>query len=80
MITTQCFQDLTRKTKIKGLSTASWAAVVTCTFVTWFFFLLWAIPVAVILYGLFALLEFLDEDFYQILILKNKVSGNKFYP
>lgn len=79
MITTKCFQDLTRKTKIKGLSTASWACVIVATFVTWFLFLLWAIPVAIILYAFFALLEFFDEDFYQILMLKNKVSANKFY-
>lgn len=79
MITTQCFQDLTRKTKIKGLSTTSWACVIVATFVTWFIFLLYAIPVAVVLYGLFALLEFFDEDFYQILMLKNKVAQNKFY-
>lgn len=79
MIETTCYRDLTRKTKIKGLSSTSWAILIVVGVAFWFIFVLLAIPVAIILYAVLWLLEFFDEDIYKILSIKSKVKANQFY-
>lgn len=39
MVSTTCFMDLTKKAKIKGLTTTSWFIVIIGAFIAWFFFL-----------------------------------------
>lgn len=79
MIETTCYRDLTRKTKIKGLSSTSWAILIVVGVGFWFIFVLLAIPIAIILYAVLWLLEFFDEDIYKILSIKSKVKANQFY-
>ncbi|EMX9857225.1 hypothetical protein [Campylobacter helveticus] len=80
MIETDCYRELTKKTKIKGLSIFSWIILIALTFVFWFALVLYAIPIALILYiGLFTL-EFFDEDIYQVLFKKFDIKADKYYP
>lgn len=79
MIETNCYRDLTKKIKIKGLSTTSWLILITVAFIAWLIVMLWAVPIAIFVYGLLWLLEFFDEDIYQILQIKNKVKSNQFF-
>ena len=79
MIETDCYRELTKKTKIKGLSIFSWIILIALTFVFWFALVLY-IPIALILYiGLFTL-EFFDEDIYQVLFKKFDIKADKYYP
>lgn len=71
--------DLTKKTKIKGLSTTSWFMIIIIGFICWFFFLLYSLIIVSILYCLFFILEFFDEDIYDIIFAKMKIPQSKFY-
>ncbi|OCR03188.1 hypothetical protein BA184_09290 [Helicobacter pullorum] len=79
MVSTTCFMDLTKKAKIKGLTTTSWFIVIIGAFIAWFFFLLYAIPIAVGIYCILFILEFFDEDIFQILYMKFSLPINKYY-
>lgn len=79
MITTTCFMDLTKKTKIFGLLTTSWFVIIVASFVTWFFVLLYALIVFALLYTFFFILELFDEDIYEIIGAKLKIPTNKYY-
>ena len=79
MITTTCFMDLTRKTKIKGLTSTSWFIIIIGGFIAWFLFLLYAIPIVMFMYFVLFILEFFDEDIYQILYAKFSLPINKYY-
>nr|WP_229204420.1 hypothetical protein [Campylobacter anatolicus] len=79
MITTSCFMDLTKRTKIKGLSTTSWFAIIIIGFIAWFFLLLYALIVVSVCYILFFILELFDEDIYEIINAKMKIPTNKYY-
>jgi len=79
MIETDCYRELTKKAKIKGLSIFSWIILISLTFIFWFALVLYAIPIALILYiGLYTL-EFFDEDIYQILFKKFDIKADKYY-
>nr|WP_229239234.1 hypothetical protein [Campylobacter volucris] len=79
MIETTCYRDLTKKTKIKGLTSTSWFALIILGFIAWFFLVLYSLFVIVFLYCFFFILEFFDEDIYQIIIAKFSISQDKFY-
>lgn len=79
MITTNCFQDLTKKTKIKGLSPKSWFIIIIASFISWFVLYFYSLICVAFLYALFCILEYLDEDIYEIISSKMKISSNKFY-
>lgn len=79
MITTTCFKDLTKKTKLKGLSTTSWFILIILGFISWFFLLLYSIAFVGFLYCLFVILEFFDEDIYEIISKNFSISQKKFY-
>ena len=71
--------DLTKKTKIKGLTTTSWFIIIILGFISWFVMLLYAGFVIVFLYSFLFLLEYLDEDIYDIIFAKIQIPQNKFY-
>lgn len=79
MIETDCYRELTKKTKIKGLSIFSWIILISLTFMFWFALVLYAIPIALILYISLFTLEFFDEDIYQILFKKFDIKADKYY-
>ncbi len=79
MIETSCYRDLTRKTKIKGLTSTSWFALIILGFIAWFFLVLYSLIVIAFLYCFFFILEFLDEDIYQIIFAKLSIQQNKYY-
>lgn len=71
--------DLTKKTKIVGLTPTSLFIIFTIGFITWFIFIMYSLVVIAVLYCLFFVLEFFDEDIYEIIGSKMKISQNKFY-
>ncbi len=79
MIETSCFRDLTKKTKIKGLSPKSWFIIIIASFAAWFLLFFYSLAVFALLYCVFAILEFLDEDIYELISSKMKISPNQFY-
>lgn len=79
MITTTCFEELTKKTKIKGLSPKSWGIIIFVAFFTWFILFFYSFIVVVFLYALLSIMEFLDEDIYEIISSRIKISPNQFY-
>ncbi|MCI6641476.1 MULTISPECIES: hypothetical protein [Campylobacter] len=79
MIITDCYMDLTKKTKIVGLTPTSLFIIFTIGFITWFIFIMYSLVVIAVLYCLFFVLEFFDEDIYEIIGSKMKISQNKFY-
>ncbi len=66
MVETSCYRDLTRKTKIKGLTSTSWFALIILGFIAWFL-VLYSLIVIAFLYCFFFILIF-DEDIYQIIL------------
>ena len=79
MIETDCYRDITKKQKIKGLSLPSWIALLAISFVVWFVLVLWVILIAPILYICFFTLEYFDEDIYQIILKKLDIRSSKYY-
>lgn len=79
MIITDCYMDLTKKTKIKGLTTTSWFILIVVGFLSWFALLLYSLIVVAVLYCILFTLEFFDEDIYEIIFAKFKIQQNKFY-
>ncbi|EAK8640568.1 hypothetical protein E7N02_09335 [Campylobacter coli] len=79
MVETSCYRDLTRKTKIKGLTSTSWFALIILGFIAWFFLVLYSLIVIAFLYCFFFILEFFDEDIYQIIFAKLSITQNKYY-
>ena len=79
MIVTNCYMDLTKKTKIVGLTSTSLIIIFVTGFISWFVLILYSLAVVAILYCLFFVLEFFDEDIYEIIGSKMKISQNKFY-
>ncbi len=71
--------DLTKKTKLKGLTTTSWFAIIILGFISWFFLVLYSIIVIACLYFLFFLLEYFDEDIYNIISSNMKITNSKYY-
>lgn len=71
--------DLTKKTKIMGLTTTSLLIIFVVGFVAWFILILYSLAVVAVLYCFFFVLEFFDEDIYEIIGSKMKISQNKFY-
>ncbi|AHE95052.1 TPA: hypothetical protein RPW15_001739 [Campylobacter fetus subsp. venerealis] len=79
MVVTDCYMDLTKKTKIMGLTTTSLLIIFVVGFVAWFILILYSLAVVAVLYCFFFVLEFFDEDIYEIIGSKMKISQNKFY-
>lgn len=79
MIATDCYQDLTRKNKIKGLTANSWLILILSSFLCWFLFLFYAIPFAIIMFIVLFTLEYFDEDIYTILALRFKFKTKKYF-
>lgn len=79
MLETYCHREMTKKTKFYGLTNNSWLALGSITMLSWFLFVLWAIPMAIILYTFFWLLEYFDEDIYTIIEVKSKIKSKKYY-
>ncbi|HDX6278339.1 TPA: hypothetical protein RQJ21_002068, partial [Campylobacter fetus subsp. venerealis] len=66
-------------TKIMGLTTTSLLIIFVVGFVAWFILILYSLAVVAVLYCFFFVLEFFDEDIYEIIGSKMKISQNKFY-
>lgn len=79
MIVTDCYMDLTKRTKIIGLTTTSLFTIIIAGFISWFILILYSLAVVAILYCFFFILEFFDEDIYDIIGSKMRISQNKFY-
>lgn len=79
MVVTDCYMDLTRKTKIMGLTTTSLLIIFVIGFISWFILILYSLAVVAVLYCFFFILEFLDEDIYEIIGSNLKISQRKFF-
>ena len=79
MLETYCHRELTKKTKSKGLTTNSWLMLAFLGGFLWFFFVFYSIPMILLLYIAFWLLEYFDEDIYTIVNVKSKIKAKKYY-
>ncbi|WP_413784155.1 hypothetical protein [Campylobacter concisus] len=79
MVVTDCYMDLTRKTKIMGLTTTSLLIIFVIGFISWFILILYSLAVVAVLYCFFFILEFFDEDIYEIIGSNFKISQRKFF-
>ncbi|KGI55494.1 hypothetical protein DMB91_07280 [Campylobacter sp. MIT 97-5078] len=79
MLQTDCYRDLTKKIKMKGLSVFSWVILISVSFIAWFALVLYAIPIALLLFLILFTFEYFDEDIYSILIKKMNIKSNKYY-
>ena len=79
MVVTDCYMDLTRKTKIMGLTTTSLLIIFVIGFISWFILILYSLSVVAVLYCFFFILEFFDEDIYEIIGSNFKISQRKFF-
>ena len=71
--------DLTKRTKIMGLTTTSLLILVVVLAVSWFALLLYSLSIVAIVWFVLFLMEFFDEDIYDIISSKMKIKQNKFY-
>ena len=79
MIVTDCYMDLTKRTKIMGLTTTSLLILIVVLAVSWFALLLYSLAIVAIVWFVLFLMEFFDEDIYDIISSKMKIKQNKFY-
>ena len=79
MLETQCYRELTKKTKTRGLTSNSWLLFALIGGFLWILFVFWAIPMIFILYVLLWLLEYFDEDIYSILNYKTKIKSKRYF-
>ena len=79
MLNSFCYRELTKKPKPKGLTITSWTIWGFLTFILWFLFQLYAIPVAIVILALLYTLEFFDEDIYEIIQKRSKIKSKKYY-
>ena len=79
MIVTDCYMDSTKRTKIMGLTTTSLLILVVVLAVSWFALLLYSLAIVAIVWFVLFLMEFFDEDIYDIISSKMKIKQNKFY-
>lgn len=79
MLQTDCYRDLTKKIKMKGLSVFSWVILISLSFIAWFALVLYAIPIALVLYIILFTFEYFDEDIYTILMKKMNIKSSKYF-
>lgn len=79
MVTATCYRELTKKVKFKGLSFFSWIILGAISFFVWIIFILWAIHVAIGLYGILFLCEYFDEDIYEIIAKNHSIKSSEYY-
>lgn len=79
VLETNCHRELTKKTKTKGLTTNSWLILALIGGFLWFFFVFYAIPMVLVLYVGFWLLEYFDEDIYTIISVRQKIKAKNYY-
>ena len=79
MLNSFCYRELTKKPKAKGLTITSWTIWGFLTFILWFLFQLYAIPVAIVILALLYTLYFFDEDIYEIIQKRSKIKSKKYY-
>ena len=79
MLQTDCYRDLTKKIKMKGLSVFSCVILISLSFIAWFALVLYAIPIALVLYIILFTFEYFDEDIYTILMKKMNIKSSKYF-
>ncbi|KGI55161.1 hypothetical protein [Campylobacter sp. MIT 97-5078] len=79
MIETNCYRELTKNPKMKGLSLISWSILGFTGVLSWFLLVLWAIPIVAVLFCVLWTLEFFDEDIYKVISLNTKIKSKKYY-
>ncbi|WP_260604889.1 hypothetical protein [Campylobacter sp. MIT 97-5078] len=61
------------------MSVFSWVILISVSFIAWFALVLYAIPIALLLFLILFTFEYFDEDIYSILIKKMNIKSNKYY-
>ncbi|ECL7558314.1 hypothetical protein FTT16_08390 [Campylobacter jejuni] len=79
MLKSYCYNHLTKKYKIMGISYNSLMILLFALVFFWFIIKLWAIPLAIILSSICAIMEYIDEDIFTILDRKLKIKSKKYY-
>lgn len=79
MISVNNIREITKKDKIRGLSRNAWMLILLFGVTTFIFFLLWGLLMTLILMIVLAILEYFDDDIYDIVLINVSNSFKKFY-
>lgn len=78
MVTAICYRELTKNQNLKVC--LFFLDYFRCYFFfVWIIFILWAIPVAIALYGILFLCEYFDEDIYEIIAKNHSIKSSEYY-
>lgn len=79
MISTYNIREITKKDKIRGLSRNAWILTMLIGTLLFIFFFLWGIVATLFLAIVLAIMEYFDEDIYDIVFMKLNYSFKGFY-
>ncbi|MWV61001.1 hypothetical protein DCO58_11935 [Helicobacter saguini] len=79
MISVNNIREITKKDKIKGLSRNAWMLILCFGVTAFIFFFLWGLLMTLILMIVLAILEYFDDDIYDIVYINLSNSFKKFY-
>lgn len=63
------FREITKKDKIKGLSRSAWVFVLLFGVIAFIFFFLWGLVITLFIMMVIAILEYFDDDIYDIILM-----------
>lgn len=79
MLNTYNLRELTKKDKVRGLSRNAWVLLMLVGTLLFIIFFLWGILMTLFLAIVLAIMEFFDEDIYDITSTKLNYSFKGFY-
>lgn len=79
MLITYNLRELTKKDKVRGLSRNAWVLLMLVGTLLFIIFFLWGILMTLFLAIVLAIMEFFDEDIYDITFTKLNYSFKGFY-
>lgn len=69
MIVVDNFREITKKDKIRGLSRNAWMLILLFGILAFIIFFLWGLVMTLCLMIILAILEFFDDDIYDIVLI-----------
>ena len=69
MIVVDNFREITKKDKIRGLSRNAWMLILLFGILAFIIFFLWGLIITLCLMIILAILEFFDDDIYDIVLI-----------
>lgn len=69
MIVVDNFREITKKDKIRGLSRNAWMLILLFGILAFIIFFLWGLVMTLCLMIILAILEYFDDDIYDIVLM-----------